>query len=200
MNAASVDSIAPENETKVWPGTVAALDVVGMESRLEIGEGAEQDAERLLRATFRLGAPVDPVGIARELSIEVLEAEYEPDVLGGLLVKPGEESKIFLNQRDGVIRRRLTCAFELAHYVRGSEEKEAYGRVDRRGDDSSADPELIYADAFAASLLMPALEVELLSELGIGVLELALRFQVPREVVWSRLEDLGLRVADRSVA
>jgi hypothetical protein len=33
-------------------------------------------------------------------------------------MKPGEEPKIYMNQLDLLIRRRLTCALELGHYVR----------------------------------------------------------------------------------
>lgn len=194
----AVDTAAPLKETEVCPSPEAALDVVGVKAQRKIKEKAEKDAIRLLRATFRLRAPVEPVAIAHELNIQVLEADYEQDTLGGLLMRTGEESKIFMNQRDGVIRRRLTCAIELGHYVRCSASTEDYGRVDRRSDRLRAEipPELIYAEAFAASLLAPDLEVRLLVELGIDELEMALRFQVPREVIQLRLRDLGLRTVD----
>lgn len=202
MSASVVDAAAPRVETKVCPSSEAALDVVDVTTERKIKKEAEKDAARVLRATFRLRAPVEPVAIAHELNIQVLEAEYEQDTLGGLLMKPGEESKIFLNQRDGVIRRRLTCAIELGHYVRCSAATEDYGRVDRRSDQLRAEiaPELVYAEAFAASLLAPDLELRLLVELGIDELEMALRFQVPREVVQFRLRDLDLRTVDRLVA
>jgi Zn-dependent peptidase ImmA (M78 family) len=90
----------------------------------------------------------------------------------------------------------------LGHYVRCSAATEAYGRVDRRSDRSKSelDPELIYAEVFAACLLVPDLEARLLTELGIDDVEMALRFQVPREVVRIRLKDLDLRTVSDAVA
>jgi Zn-dependent peptidase ImmA (M78 family) len=202
MSAPAIDAVARQRETKVCPSSEPALDVGGVKSQAKIKEAAAGDAARVLGATFRSRAPVEPVAIAHELNIRVLEAEYEPDTLGGLLVKPGEESKIFLNQRDGVVRRRLTCALELGHYVRISSEADAYGRVDRRGDRSSSEVDLglVYAEEFAGCLLVPDLEARILIELGMDDLEMALRFLAPRDVVQRRLRDLGLRTLDQLVA
>jgi Zn-dependent peptidase ImmA (M78 family) len=171
-----------------------------MNAKAKIKKEAAEDAARVLKATFRLRAPVDPIAIAQELGIQVLEGELDRDRLGGLVMKPGEEPKIYMNQLDLLIRRRLTCAIELGHYVRRSAKTNEYGRVDRRSDRSEVeeDPESVYAEEFAACLLMPDKDVRIMLELGVDDLEIALRFQVSRELVQRRLDDLGLRTIELS--
>lgn len=202
MSTSTATPIAREDETKVCPSFEAALEVQGVKAKAKIKKEAAEDAARVLRATLRLRAPVESVGIAQKLGIQVLEAELDEDKLGVLSMKPGEEPKILLNQRDGFIRRRLTCALELGHFVRQSATTNAYDRVDRRSDRSTSkdDPDLIYAEEFAACLLMPELDVRAFAELGVDDLEMAMRFQVPREVAQLRLRDLGLRTVDLLVA
>jgi Zn-dependent peptidase ImmA (M78 family) len=173
-----------------------------MKAEERIRKEAAEDAARLLKTTYRLRAPVDPIAIAQELGIQVAEAELDRDMLGGLVVKPGEDPEIFMNQLDLLIRRRFTCALELGHYVRSSPAINEYSRVDRRGDRSQSeqDPETVYAEEFAACLLLPARDVKVMTELGVDELEMALRFQVSREIVQRRLNDLGLRSVELSEA
>ena len=200
MSASTIGSVPRESATKVRPSFGPALEVLGMNAKAKIKKEAAEDAARVLKATLRLRAPVDPIAIAQELGIQVLEGELDRDRLGGLVMKPGEEPKIYMNQLDLLIRRRLTCAIELGHYVRRSAKTNEYGRVDRRSDRSEVeeDPESVYAEQFAACLLMPDKDVRIMLELGVDDLEIALRFQVPRELVQRRLDDLGLRTIEYS--
>ncbi|MDX6654081.1 MAG: hypothetical protein QOH18_791 [Solirubrobacterales bacterium] len=202
MSVPTIDSVARESDTKLCPSSEPALEVLGMKAEERIRKEAVEDAARLLKTTYRLRAPVDPIAIAQELGIQVAEAELDRDMLGGLVMKPGEEPEIFMNQLDLLIRRRFTCALELGHYVRSSPAINEYSRVDRRGDRSQSeqDPETVYAEEFAACLLLPARDVKVMTELGVDELEMALRFQVSREIVQRRLNDLGLRTVELSEA
>lgn len=202
MSAATADTIARQSETKVCPSSGPALEVLGMKAKVKIKKEAAADAARVLKATFRLRAPVEPVGIAEELDTKVVEMDLEEDILGMLRIKSGDETKIYLNMHHGVLRRRLTCALELGHYVRHSPKVNEFGRIDRRTDrlTSMDDADLIYAEEFAAWLLMPESEFRALAELGVDELEIALRFQVPRDVVQRKLSDLGFRATELSEA
>ena len=164
----------------------------------KVKEEAERDAARILRASWGTAIPVEPVAIAHELGIRVLEAKLDGNTLGALLKEPQEDPTILLNQQDSRNRRRFTCAHELGHYVRRSAESNEYARVDLRDRRSSTgeDPEEIYANEFAACLLMPADEVKNLDELGLDDLEMALRFKVSREAMKFRLVNLGLATSD----
>ncbi len=198
MNASTVTVPQQAIETKVCPSSGPALEVLGMEAKAKIETEAAEDAARILKATFRLVAPVEPVGVAEELGTRVYEMDLEEDILGMLRIKAGDETEIYVNKNHGILRRRLSCALEVGHYVRQAPHVEDFGRIDRRTDHSTSmnDADLVYAEEFAAWLLMPESEFRALAELGVDELEIALRFQVPRDVVQRKLTDLGFRTAE----
>ncbi len=158
---------------------------------------AEKDAAKLLNATGGVSIPVDPVAIARTAGLRVLEAELDENTLGALVKRPGKDPTILLNEKDSDNRRRFTCAHELGHFVRRAEETDEYATVDLRNSLSAAgeDPDEIYANEFAASLLMPKSEVRALHALEMSDLEMAIRFKVSREAMQFRLKNLGLMSA-----
>jgi Zn-dependent peptidase ImmA (M78 family) len=202
MSAPAVDTVARQRGTKVCPSLEPALDVGGVKSQAKIKKEAERDAARLLRVTARVGAPVDCAAIANELGLQVFVTMLKEVTLGGLLLKPGEEPRIYVNRRDGYLRQRVTCALELGHYLRRSVKTNKYARVDRRGAHSGSDEgrDETYARDFAACLLMPKEDVEILAELGMDDLEMALRLYVPREAMQFRLKDLGLPAPELELA
>lgn len=155
---------------------------------------AEKDAAKLLKATWGATVPVDPVAIARTAGLRVLEAQLDDNTLGALVKRPGKDPTILLNEADSRNRRRFTCAHELGHFVRRSEEEDEYATVDLRNSLSATgeDPEEIYANEFAACLLMPESEVRALRSIEMSDLEMAIRFQVSREAMQFRLKNLGL--------
>jgi Zn-dependent peptidase ImmA (M78 family) len=160
----------------------------------EIKAEAARDAASLLVATWPLGVPVDPVSIARRVGLRVVDAPMDEDTMGALIKQPHQDPTIMINQSDGENRRRFTCAHELGHFVRRSEEAEEYATVDLRSGLSAAgsDPEEIYANEFAAGLLMPADSIKTYRETGLSDLEMAIRFKVSRGAMQHRLENLGL--------
>jgi Zn-dependent peptidase ImmA (M78 family) len=160
-------------------------------------EKAAQDAENILATVWRKGIPVDPVRIARLLGIDVLDAQLARNVSGAIVKKPGRDPQILLNAKDSVNRKRFTCAHEIGHFVShsDSQDSEDYEYTDLRGPlaASGQNPEEIYANNFAACLLMPETEVRRLSaDKRHDVLDLALRFGVSPEAMQYRLKNLHL--------
>jgi hypothetical protein len=156
---------------------------------------AERDAERIRGDTWGTRFPVDPVQIARQLGMDVLDAPLSPSVSGALVKEPGQDPTILLNAIDSPNRQRFTCAHEIGHFVkRFNEDADDYEYVDLRGPLAGAglDAEEIYANAFAASLLMPEAEVRKLHREGRTALEMALYFDVSQEAMLYRLKNLGL--------
>lgn len=164
---------------------------------------AERDARELLERAWlkddppRLRLPVDPIAIARQLGIEVYtDYELPPEVSGMLRKRAGyEDPEILLNARDSRNRQRFTCAHELGHYTQRvkSGEDEAWEYVDRR-DPLSAQgqaPEEVYANQFAAELLMPRDAVDSRAA-DSNAAVLALDFGVSGDAMRFRLENLGL--------
>jgi len=67
--------------------------------------------------------------------------------------------------------------------------------AERAHSSTGLDPEEVYANEFAASLLMPEDKVRSCVETGMGDLEMAIRFKVSREAMQNRLANLDLTTA-----
>jgi Zn-dependent peptidase ImmA (M78 family) len=156
--------------------------------------------------------PVEPVYIARKIGVQVINAALDRDILGALVKKAGQQPTILINENDHDHRRRFTCAHELGHFIRRSpswslqegpyltleaSEETAYETVDLRSQASSegTEPEEIYANEFAACLLMPPEEVRKHRDEPLAVL--ASRFWVSEEAVAFRLKNLAGEEAEK---
>lgn len=144
----------------------------------------------------KVNFPVDPVAIAKSMGVNVLSAELDDDV-SGLLVKAPEDpnATIYLNREDHERRQRFTCAHELGHLSRrGTADGEKFGYVDSRDLESRSgkNPEEVWANRFAAELLMPAAAVRALWAQGESASRLARVFGVSAAAVDVRLGSLGL--------
>jgi Zn-dependent peptidase ImmA (M78 family) len=201
MSAAATTARATQrDETKVCPETGPAVEVVEMGD--DVKKEAKRDAEQLLRITGNLGVAVEPQGIANRLGVQVFEGKFKGEAYGGLLMRPGRDPEIAMDRRDGLIRRRMTCAYELGHYVLRSACTNSYRRIDLRDRVPATEetPDEVYAKEFAACLLMPEEVVKTLAELDMDDLEMAVWLVVPREAIQNRLHDLGLRTLDLRAA
>jgi Zn-dependent peptidase ImmA (M78 family) len=158
-------------------------------------------ARDLLRATWgyqpdericRL--PVNPTYIAERLGLKVHQAYLEPDVSGMLAKHEGQDAEIYVNACDSEARQRFSCAHELGHYVkRALSRDESFGYIDRRGPTASqgTDPEEIFANKFAAELLMPETMVRHYAG-ELGPAGLAAKFGVSVGAMTIRFDNLGL--------
>lgn len=192
MSTLAAPGLLRQKHTRVQIPWSLPVQVSGMRSKVE--KQAEKDAERLLKSAVREGFGVEPVGIAERLGVQVREIELEPDTLGALFMKPSGDPKIVLNQCHSLLRRRLTCALELGHYVLMSAKTNEYERVDLRDrfEQAGGEADDVYAREFAGCLLMPREDVKILADLRVDDLEMALRFFVPREAMQARLSGLGM--------
>jgi hypothetical protein len=178
-------------------------------------EAADGAAKLLEAADWPKGLfPIDPVYIARRVGAEVTNVRLDADILGALIKPAGGRPTILINENDSQNRQRFTCAHELGHFVRRSpswgqqvqepayltlEAMEAteYETVDLRSQASSQgdNPEEIYANEFAACLLMPAELVRPVKGEVLGVL--ASRFAVSEEAMAYRLKNLEAEGAEK---
>jgi Zn-dependent peptidase ImmA (M78 family) len=163
---------------------------------------AEYDAARLLKSWWwetpdqDEPLPVNPLSLARGLGITVIRASLPPDESGKIVIPPGGDVTISLNKWDGQNRQRFTCAHEIAHYLR----REQQGRIGQTFVDyrdtlagMGRDPVEIYANQFAAALLMPAHLVQqgyMRDKLGLE--DLADRFYTSSLAMRLRLRNLNL--------
>ena len=165
---------------------------------------AEVAAQKLLENTWLSRHqddpfPVDPIAIAKVLGIKVFEAGL-PDEVSGLLVKhPGKDPEIHLQMNDSLNRRRFTCAHELGHYVARSSASDfddsEWGYVDRRSPLTAEgiEPGEIFANQFAAALLMPRDAVMSLVHDNENAVMMAVGFGVSSDAMNFRLDNLRLK-------
>lgn len=167
-------------------------------STREISKAAE-DADRILGTAWRIEPvpiPVDPVRIARTLGIAVSVQEFDSNISGAIVKVDGSDPVILLNVADSPNRKRFTCAHEIGHFVaRSNEYKDNdYEFVDLRGvlATMGKDPDEIYANEFAACLLMPQSEVTRMIHDGDLPAQMAVKFGVSTEAISYRIKNLGL--------
>lgn len=143
------------------------------------------------------GYPIDPVWIANELGLDVVETQIDNEVSGALLKEPEQDPVIILNQFDSNVRKRFTCAHELGHYIKRTENGQPleYEFVDYRAKLASqgVDPDEVFANQFAACLLMPQKEVKRLVDAKCTPVMMSSYFGVSDDAIRYRLSKLGLR-------
>jgi Zn-dependent peptidase ImmA (M78 family) len=165
---------------------------------------AESDAREILASSWgREDAPpplpIDPFEIAKSLGIKAYTADLDEGVSGMLIKRPGEDPEIYVHASDSPNRRRFTCAHEIGHYVkRSSTGDNEWAYVEHRDllTSQGSDPEEIYANQFAASLLMPQDLIEAHikdpTNLASETARLAAEFGVSEDAMRFRLVNLDL--------
>lgn len=140
--------------------------------------------------------PIDPFEIAGCLGLKVYVTPLEPDVSGMLAKRPGQDAEVYVNALDSENRQRFSCAHEIGHFVKRvtGDEDDDWGYIDRRGPSAArgTNPEEVYANQFAAELLMPEAMVTRLYHEGLSATALAVKFNVSLGAMKFRLENLRL--------
>ena len=151
-------------------------------------------ASELLEECWDGTLPVDPVRVAQSMGVKVLDASLSDDVSGALVKKEGADPSILLNATDSRNRKRFTCAHELGHFIRRTAEPHKYEYVDYRDERSSTGTveEEMFANSFAANLLMPEFLVKSLHGQELPDFRMAKKFGVSQEAMQFRLKNLGL--------
>lgn len=143
--------------------------------------------------------PVDPLFIAEQVGVDVIEADFKYPDVSGLIKKNGDGTVIYIKHSDPALRKRFTVAHELGHLFLHLSDKAQGNFVDsevlfRHGvvsDFTNAKKE-IEANQFAASLLMPEELIE--QEWGrcYSLTQMTSTFQVSLQAMEIRLRTLGL--------
>jgi Zn-dependent peptidase ImmA (M78 family) len=135
----------------------------------------------LERVWYDRGFPVDPVRIAAQLGIKVLEAKMPNIIYGALIKKTGKDPLIIISEFDSKPRQRFSCAYELGRYIK--EGNEEYDYIDLRSDKLDA-----FAKEFAVNLLMPKREFKKLLKNKIPTALIAHHFGVSDDALRLRLK------------
>lgn len=159
---------------------------------------AERDAQHLLDRLGMAGVPVDPIRVARALGIEVWTSDLDQNVAGVLVRRRGGTPEIYISAVDHINRQRFTVAHEVGHFIERAAEGESeapVNYVDYRDDISSqgSNPSEMYANGFAAALLMPSKHVRAYWPESLDTDALARRFEVSPAAMRHRLRNLGIQ-------
>lgn len=117
-------------------------------------------AEAVLNSFWNKVIPVDPIAIAKCFGINVTYDNLPGDASGALVkTKDMDYPIILVDKSEPNVRKRFTIAHEIGHYIYNTFilELKNYEKIDYRNSKSSTgkDPEEIFANKFAAALLMP---------------------------------------------
>lgn len=165
----------------------------------------ESAATQLLRTVWAPGGgpapyPVDPGKIAEALGLKVYAADLQVSVSGMLVKHPAQDPEIYVNGSDSKNRQRFSCAHELGHYIKRTSEEtrtteEGWEYIDFRDPLSAKglDTDEIWANQFAAALLMPRGLVEEAHRQIAEPAALAYEFGVSSDAMNFRLQKLGLK-------
>ncbi|MDI3194261.1 ImmA/IrrE family metallo-endopeptidase [Pseudarthrobacter sp. AL07] len=173
------------------------------ESLATIRKRATQAAAQVLNEHWadefgEIDLPVDATVIAERIGARVFAADLSghDELSGFVYIPPGKERpEITINSSEHIHRRRFTCAHEIGHILDPRIDKNTeHGFMDHRDSLSSAgtDPREVFANAFAATLLMPSDEIEWLAE-ELDLYGLAKKFRVSTDAMSNRLATLGIR-------
>ena len=141
--------------------------------------------------------PVDPITIAKRLGLKVVETDLPKGNSGALVKQAGEDATIILDKKDHDNRKRFTSAHELGHYISRIESQDTtreYAYIDLRSELSSrgTNEEEVFANKFAANLLMPQEAVASLHRKKMPHFAMAVHFGVSPEALKYRLKKLNL--------
>lgn len=157
--------------------------------------------------------PVDATQFAEFFDTEVFIDDLDAEELDGFVLIENGRAEITINANQALHRRRFTCAHELGHVFDHRETKtqtpagflddlntlipdENEAAVTKFRDErsrSGTSTEEIYANQFAAAVLMPEHLVRTLHSIGQSVNQMARFFAVSQTAMRYRLANLDLK-------
>lgn len=159
----------------------------------QIRQKAREDAAKTAELYLGDSAfPVDPVAVARDMGAQVFSAQLGDDVYG-MVKGTANGIEIFIDEDNPRVRQRFTVAHEIGHVVSNSGVLAAgVGYVEKRSEEGTGTADEIYANEFAASILMPADAVTEAHKDNPNIFRLAKHFDVSTSAMGWRLRHLGL--------
>lgn len=154
----------------------------------EIRKMARNDASQTLSTYWDGEFPVNVISIARALGASVFLAELGDDVYG-MLQSDAAGPNIYIDRDQPEKRMTFTCAHEIGHLISHDGDTEF---VDARSDSGRGTASEIYANEFAANLLMPEARVRELHEAGASTFAMSDFFGVSLPAMSYRLEVLNI--------
>lgn len=148
---------------------------------------------------FELTPPVDVEGLVSKLGIDLVRAKLSRRFDGAIIEEAPGRYVMIINSRHHITRQRFTVAHELGHWLMHRRSLEDLGVSLRLHHRRKYEVER-EANAFAAALLMPRDDVIKSYRQGLSFQGLAQRYNVSRQSLGYRLQELGLIDCDEEYA
>jgi len=129
------------------------------------------------------------------LGIEVVTTHLDENEDGKIEKRPGQAARIYLEASDPEVRQRFSCAHELGHFIHKLDVDFELVLHRNKASSTGEEEDEVFANAFAASLLMPEEAVRMRVGLRMTLKQLAREFRVSREAMAHRLKSLGLEAS-----
>lgn len=161
----------------------------------QIREKARADAASVIDVFWDETFPVDPIAIARRAGLSVFDAQLGEDTWGMIIGNGDGSADIYLDLDQGATKRRFSCAHELGHYFDRMADlsiEPGMGFEDKRSEEGRGTADEVYANEFAASLLMPESRFRALATAGVPTVAIAAEFGVSPASASYRRQLLGV--------
>jgi Zn-dependent peptidase ImmA (M78 family) len=172
---------------------------LSMQNQTELLQNAEREADSVrLDIVGPEVFPIDPVEVATTLGLRVFDISIDETISGALVQTDAESDPVvLLNRSNSELYQSFTCAHEIGHFVQrlsSYEPASSYQWIDRRAQlaEPWTDVNEIYANAFAAALLMPRSLITREYQVSRSTVSLAVKFRVPALAMQHRLINLQL--------
>lgn len=159
----------------------------------------EDIAERKLHEHGITSIPVNPLTVAKQEGVSVVNAEFHVPTIAGLIRKTKDTIVIYVKSSDAPSRKKFTVAHELGHlYLHLKDDSGNFIDNDVSLFRSIHEPALalspqeIEANEFAMALIMPLSNVIRQWKMSHSVEDMAVLFDVSVQAMEIRLRDLGL--------
>ena len=155
----------------------------------------EDYAEIILNGAYnsKITYPIDLNKITKALNLKAYHSPLSDNICGFFKVADGNVG-IIINDNQPENRQRFTLAHEIGHYISYKLQNKSGELIDFRDTFSTngTNPEEIFANKFAAALLMPRAEVLKLLGEHKTVTQLCHHFKVSEQAIKIRLANLAL--------
>lgn len=158
---------------------------------MEIDDGLEEYTSKILMDNDMYKIPVDVLKIAKNLDIDVYQADMKPGVSGAIRLNDNKKYEILINKNDTKERKRFTIAHELGHFFLDKDILENSNiHVDTLYREPFSDEKRV--EYFAGALLINKTLISKMRTEIKTITELAELFEVSVSAMTVRLDILGL--------
>lgn len=145
----------------------------------------------IIKELGKMVAPINIETIIQNYGIQIFKRSISSNESGAIVIKDNESGMI-INQNEPINRQRFTMAHELGHFISYRLQGKTGEIIEFRNGTSSlgTNIEEIFANKFAASILMPKTLIINMLNVTDDIVKLAFAFGVSKKAMENRFKNL----------